>query len=109
MPDESLDALVTVLDEIRDAYGAALLSLGKDPNATSAADIDAATQQLIAMKAVIRGFDSATYIEGLASGDLVAAHAYSGDLLQAKESNPKLEFVLPPQGDSVGWTRWPSR
>jgi spermidine/putrescine-binding protein len=96
--DKKYQGHMTVLDEERDAYGAALLSLGKDPNATSAADIDAATQQLIAMKAVIRGFDSATYIEGLASGDLVAAHAYSGDLLQAKESNPKLEFVLPDQG-----------
>jgi len=96
--NETYKGKMTMLDEIRDAYGAALLSLGKDPNATSATDIDAATRQLIAMKAVIRGFDSTTYLDGLASGDLVAAHAYSGDVLQAKERNPKLAFVLPPQG-----------
>jgi spermidine/putrescine-binding protein len=96
--DTKYQGHMTVLDEIRDAYGAALFSLDKDPNATSPADIDAATQQLIAMKAVIQGFNSATYIDGLANGDLVAAHAYSGDLLQAKEDNPKLDFVLPDQG-----------
>ncbi len=89
---------MTLLNEIRDAYGASLFSLGKDPNATSAADIDAATQRLITMKAVIRGFDSATYVEGLGNGDLVAAHAYSGDLLQARERNPNLDFVLPSEG-----------
>ncbi len=96
--DERFKGRMTILAEIRDAFAAALLSLGKDPNTTSPADIDAATGQLIKMKAVIRGFDSATYLEGLANGELVAAHAYSGDLLQAKERNPKLQFVLPAQG-----------
>jgi putrescine transport system substrate-binding protein len=93
---------MTMLDETRDAYGASLFSLGKDPNTTSQADIDAATNQLIKMKTVIKGFDSTDYIQGLASGELVAAHAYNGDLLQAKESNPKLAFVLP----AAGALRW---
>jgi spermidine/putrescine transport system substrate-binding protein len=31
-------------------------------------------------------------------GELVAAHAYSSDLLQAKECNPNLEFSLPQEG-----------
>ena len=96
--DERYKGRMTILDEERDAYGAALFSLGKDPNTKSGIDIDAATQQLIAMKAVIKGFDSATYLNGLATGELVAAHAYSGDLLQAKERNPKLDYVLPAQG-----------
>ena len=89
---------MTVLAEIRDAYAAALFSLGKDPNATSPADVDAATDRLIAMKGVIQGFDSTTYLDELAKGNLVAAQAYSSDLLEAKERNPKLDFVIPPQG-----------
>ncbi len=96
--DDRYKGKMTMLAEIRDAFGASLLSLDKDPNATSSADIDAATQQLIKMKAVILAFDSTNYIDELAKGTLVAAHAYSGDLLQAKESNPKLDFVLPSQG-----------
>ncbi len=100
--DTKYQGKMTLLDEIRDAYAAALFSLGSDPNTTSPAEIDAATDQLIKMKAVIRGFDSGTYGDGLANGTLVAAHAYSGDLLQAKERNPNLDFVLP----EAGALRW---
>lgn len=100
--DEQYQGKMTLLDEIRDAYGAALFSLGLDANTTSSSEIDQGTEQLIKMKAVIKAFDSATYMDGLANGDLVAAHAYSGDLLQAKAENPKLDFVLP----EAGALRW---
>jgi spermidine/putrescine transport system substrate-binding protein len=89
---------MTILEEIRDAFAAALFSLGKDPNTRSQPDIDAAAEQLIAMKQVIRGFDSSNYLDELANGELVAAHAYSSDLLQAKQRNPNLEFSLPQEG-----------
>jgi len=100
--DDRYRGKMTMLDEVRDAYGAALFSLGFSPNTTSAAEINAATNQLIRMKKVIKGFDSTNYLQGLASGELVAAHAYNGDLLQAKETNPKLAFVLP----AAGALRW---
>jgi putrescine transport system substrate-binding protein len=93
---------MTILAEMRDAFAAGLFSLGLDPNTTSQADIDAARDRLIEMKAVIRGFDSTSYLDDLANGSLVAAQAYSGDLLQAKARNPKLGFVIP----SAGGGRW---
>lgn len=96
--NEKYAGRMTILEEIRDVFAAALFSLGKDPNTRSPADIDAAAKQLIAMKQVIRGFDSSTYLDLLASGDLVAAHAYSSDLLLAKKRNPDLEFSLPQEG-----------
>jgi spermidine/putrescine-binding protein len=96
--DPTYSGRTTVLAEIRDAFGLALFSLDLDPNTRSPADIDAAANRLIEMKQVIRGFDSSGYLEGLASGDLVAAHAYSSDLAQAREVNPNLDYVLPPQG-----------
>ncbi len=89
---------MSILDEVRDAMGLALFSLGEDPNTTSEETIEAAADQLIAMKPQLSGFDSAGYLDGLASGDLVAAQAYSSDLLQARQSNPDLAFVLPPAG-----------
>ena len=100
--DTKYQGKMTMLDEIRDAFSAALLSLGKDPNTTSSADVTAAQEQLIKMKTIIKSFDSTDYIDGLAGGQLVAAQAYSGDLLQAKEKNPKLDFVLP----AAGAMRW---
>lgn len=50
------------------------------------------------MKNVIRAFDSDTDLDDLANGDLVAAQAYSSDVLQARQQNPDLEFSLPEQG-----------
>ncbi len=96
--DQEHAGRMTVLNEIRDAFGLALFSLGEDPNTTDQTVIDAASDRLIEMKSIIRGFDSTAYLDDLAAGDLVAAHAYSSDLLQAREQNPNLAFALPPEG-----------
>lgn len=96
--DEDFAGRTTVLAEVRDAFALALFSLGEDPNTREPEVIGAAADLLIRIKAVIRGFDSSGYLEGLADGDLVAAHAYSSDVLQARERNQDLAFVLPEEG-----------
>lgn len=96
--DDTHAGKMTILDEMRDAFGLALFLAGEDPNTRDPATIDAAAYQLIAMKAIISGFDSATYLDRSATGELVCAHAYSTDVLQAKERNPNLAYVLPQQG-----------
>ena len=96
--DEAHAGRMTILDEMRDAFGLALFSMGEDPNTRDVATIDAAADVLLGMKAVISGFDSATYLDRLADGDLDCAHAYSTDVLQAKRRNPNLAYVVPPQG-----------
>jgi spermidine/putrescine transport system substrate-binding protein len=96
--DSTYAGKMTILNEMRDAFGLALFLAGEDPNTRDPAVIGAAADELIKMKGVISGFDSATYLDRLASGELVAAHAYSTDVLQAKERNPNLAYVVPPQG-----------
>ena len=54
------------------------------------------------MKSVIRGFDSTAYLDDLAAGDLVAAHAYSSDLLQARIRTPTSAFA-PPRDGALRW------
>jgi spermidine/putrescine-binding protein len=100
--DSTYAGQTTILAEIRDAFAVALFDLGFDPNTRNPAEIDAAADRLSEMKGIIRGFDSAGYLDLLASGELVAAHAYSSDLLQARELNPNLSFVLP----EAGALRW---
>ncbi|MEU4200187.1 spermidine/putrescine ABC transporter substrate-binding protein [Streptomyces sp. NPDC045470] len=46
----------------------------------------------------IRRFTGNDYIKDLASGDVLAAQAYSGDVIQLKEDNPDIEFVVPQEG-----------
>jgi spermidine/putrescine transport system substrate-binding protein len=96
--DPAHQGRMTILNEMRDAFGGALFALGKDPNTRSPADIDAAADYLIQAKGVISGFDSATYLDRLASGDLACAEAYSSDVQIAKQENPNLEYVIPPEG-----------
>jgi spermidine/putrescine-binding protein len=96
--DPTFRGRMTILDERRDAFGLALFALGEDPNTRDAAAIDRATDLLISMLDAGAELDSSGYLDRLADGDLVVAHAYSTDLLQARERNPALAFTLPPQG-----------
>jgi spermidine/putrescine transport system substrate-binding protein len=93
---------MTMLDETRDAYAAALFALGEDPNTTDPAVVDAATAWLTDAAGVIEGFDSATYLDRLAAGELVCAHAYSSDVLLARLDNPDLAYTVP----DAGGLRW---
>lgn len=96
--DTAHQGVMTMLNERRDAFGGALFALGEDPNTTDPATIDAASQFLVEAKGVISDFDSATYLDRLASGELVCAQAYSSDVQIAKRDNANLEFTIPPQG-----------
>jgi len=73
--DVFLDAIhkgkMSMLMGRREAFAAALFSLGKDPNTTSPADISAAKARLKEFTANV-SLDSGGYLEGLASGSLVA-------------------------------------
>ncbi len=92
---------MTLLNERREAFAAALYASGGDPNTTDPAELATAEETLASMLANAE-LDAATYLSRLAAGELVAAQAFSTDLLQARRINPDLAFVIPPQGG----TRW---
>jgi spermidine/putrescine-binding protein len=100
--DKAVKDKATILDETRDAYALALFSLDKSPNTRDAAVVDAATDRLLDMKKIIRGFESGDYWKALAAGELLVAQAYSSDFQLARERNRKLAFVLP----DAGALRW---
>jgi spermidine/putrescine-binding protein len=99
--DSRQSGKLSLLDEMREAFAAALLSLGEDPNTTDSAVVAKAGERLAAMKAN-SSFDSETYLDALASGRIVAAQAFSTDVAQAKLRNPKLAFVVPDSG-GIQW------
>jgi spermidine/putrescine transport system substrate-binding protein len=101
--DTAHEGRLTLLDERREAYAAALFSLGEDPNSTDPAVVAAATEQLLRMRPQLRGFDAADYLDLLADGELVAAQAFNTDIAQARRRNPDLAFVVPRSG-GIRWT-----
>ena len=92
------DCGISMLDDPTEVFSAALAYLGKDPNSTAKADLDAATALLQKVRPYIRYFHSSQYINDLANGDLCVVHGYSGDILQARdratEANNGVEVAL---------------
>jgi spermidine/putrescine-binding protein len=100
--DSAHSGRMSLLDERREAFAAALFALGEDPNTTDEAAVSAAADELARFAAAGTAFDSANYLDRLASGEVVVAQGFNTDVLQAKRTNGNLEFVIP----DAGGTRW---
>lgn len=91
----------SLVDEAREAYAAAAFALGHNINSVDNDDLDAADEWLKEVKANLRSF-TADYQDPLRSGDLILAHAYSGDIFQIQPDNENIEYVVPKSG-AVIW------
>jgi spermidine/putrescine transport system substrate-binding protein len=100
LTDKSLKGKVTALTEMRDTIGLIMLDQGKDP--ANFTDDDFANAIDMLQKAVsdgqIRKFTGNEYIKGLASGEIVACFAWSGDVFQAQLDNPHVRLSIPDAG-----------
>jgi spermidine/putrescine-binding protein len=100
-PPPGVAGKVSLLREVVDLIGCALIYLGKDPNSTAPADMAAVRDLLLAAKAKTKKFTSDTYKDELAAGELVVAQGYSGDIFQAQDDNRFIEYVIPKEGSMV--------
>jgi spermidine/putrescine transport system substrate-binding protein len=100
LTDPALRGRVTLLTEMRDTMGLMLLAMGKDPADFTDADFEAAIGELQAARDAgqIRGFTGNEYTSGLASGEIAACVAWTGDVVQLRADNPALGYVLPSTG-----------
>jgi spermidine/putrescine transport system substrate-binding protein len=104
LTDKALKGRVTLLTEMRDTVGLVLLALGKDLSNFTDADFEEAIGELQKARDAgqLRGFTGNEYTSGLASGEIAACIAWTGDVVQLKADNPKLGYALP----STGHTLW---
>lgn len=92
---------VTMLDDTREAFSAALIYLGFDINTTVEAELMDARDLLIRAKPGLAGYDSDTFEDLVASGENMMAHGWNGDFLQVQEDNPNLEYTIPQEGGVI--------
>ena len=98
------DCGVATLDAPINVVSAALIFLGKDPNSESAADLQAAERQLLAVRRYVRYVDSNRIAADLANGDICLALDWSGDIPLAREAASSagggvtLDFSIPREG-----------
>ena len=105
LEDKSLKGKVTLLNNFSDTLGLVMLANGDDP--TKVTD-DAFQRALDRIKKAsdsgqIRQFTGNDYSAPLAKGDLLAAVAWSGDIVQLQADNPHLKWGIPKDGGMI-WT-----
>jgi spermidine/putrescine transport system substrate-binding protein len=105
LTDPQLKGKVTVLTEMPDCMGHMIAATGGDPAAVTEESFTAGIEMLQAAvdSGQIRRFTGNDYGDDLSSGNVVAAMAWSGDVVQLQLDNPNLEFVIPESGAHI-WT-----
>jgi putrescine transport system substrate-binding protein len=98
---------ISMLDSPLDAFGMALFYLKKDPNTNNPADYEAAYQLLKSIRPYITQFNSTSYINDLAGGDICLALGWSGDVnaarlaaLSAKRAY-HIKYLIPDAGTAI--------
>ena len=91
----------TVLDDFREAIGAALKLNGASLNSKDPKELALAKSALIAAKPHLKAFN-ASPSSLLTSGEVVMAHIYSGEaLVAARDSGKPIKFIIPKEGGTL--------
>jgi spermidine/putrescine transport system substrate-binding protein len=100
LEDEDLKGRVSMLTEMTDTMGMALLDQGTDCGKFTDRDFDRALARI--QRAVddkqLRRFTGNDYGDELDSGDVAACLAWAGDIVQLQLDNPDIEFAIPDSG-----------
>jgi spermidine/putrescine-binding protein len=94
---------ISMLNDSREALGAALKYLGYSLNTTDEGELAEAKQLLIEQKPWVATYDSEGYEDLLAAGELVMAHGWSGDFFMAAVEAEQIYYAIPKEG-AVIWT-----
>ena len=103
LDEPELRGKVTLLSEMGDTIPLVMMSQGNDPREASSETFDQAVERIQEAldRGQIRQFTGNEYSGMLARGDVWAAFAWSGDIIQLQFDNPALEFVIPESGGNL--------
>ncbi|HNB54983.1 MAG TPA: extracellular solute-binding protein [Anaerolineales bacterium] len=97
-PDSPTYGRTSLLNHPREAFAAALMSLGYNPNTTSEAEIREAKQLLINSAANFSDVNSTSYWEDLALFNTTLAQGFSHDFLAGQQINSEMNYSFPSEG-----------
>ncbi len=99
--DEKYKGRVYMLDNMLAAYIAGLQINGFSANTSDPAEIEKATESLIAQKPMLAGYNSTNFADLVSSGEACIVQSWSSSVLQAIETNPDVVYVLPEEGGTM--------
>ncbi|MGQ9855897.1 MAG: extracellular solute-binding protein [Fervidobacterium sp.] len=100
---EDLKDKVTLLDDMREVFGAALKYLGYSVNTTNPEEIEKAKEVILKWKKNIVKFDATTYAQGVVNGEFWVVHGYPENVFQLipEEEMENFEFFVPKEGGTL--------
>lgn len=98
---DDLARRLTMLNDMREAIGAALKYLGHSLNTVDDAELEAAGKQLREWKRNLAKFEVDEAKIGLGSGEFLAIHGYNGDVALIMQESDDISFYVPEEGSSV--------
>ena len=96
--DEKYAGKTLMYDNPRDAIGITLIKNGKSVNTTDKAELDAAAEDVKALKKNFQAFVSDQIFNLMESGSAYIAPAYGGDALTMMKENSDLTYSIPKEG-----------
>ena len=98
---QDLKGRMTMLNDMRETIGAALKFLGFSINSRDDAELAAAKDVVLRWKKNLAKFENEQYKTGLASGEFLLTHGYSGDLMLVQSENPDIQIAVPREGSAL--------
>ena len=92
---------MTMLNDMREAIGAALKYLGYSLNTVDENELAQAGEVLVGWKRNLAKFDVDEAKIGLATGEFLAIQGYNGDVALIMEENAGVDFYIPREGSSL--------
>ncbi len=99
---QNFSGQISLLDDMREVFGAALIYLGYSAGTTDEAELAEARDLVLSMKEHLYSFESDTYEDLLLTRETKLAQVWNGDLLAAAEEDENLDYVTPKEG-AVMW------
>lgn len=95
---------VNILDASDETFAIGMNYVGKDPDSKETMDLEAGGKVYSDIRSSAKTFNSSSYIDDLANGDICITIGWSGDILQAKtraeeaKNGVNIEFSIPKEG-----------
>ena len=98
-----LKGRMTMLNDHREVIGSALKFLGYSPNTVDDQQLAEAKAVILRWKKNLAKFENEQYKNGLASGEFLLVHGYSGDLMLVQSENEDIQIAVPEEGSQINF------
>lgn len=93
---------ISLLDDVREVFGAALIYLGYSAGTENEAELAEARDLVLGMKEHMYSFESDTYEDLMLTGETRLAQGWSGDIFVAQGEDENIDYIIPKEG-AVMW------